>query len=159
MRFLFLSIVMLISFQAFSQKEGDSTYSRCPVSLKDTATGNNYFVEHLPAKVTTYRNHGNFTIVIEQKNQFLTIFFNTRKLSSKGKYSIGVGETSRGDVTAKYSFRSGESVAYLDVSNGKVETSYDKATKLYHVVLVGLVANMGETKVTYFKIKADLYLR
>ncbi|MBI5857433.1 MAG: hypothetical protein HZB42_07260 [Sphingobacteriales bacterium] len=159
MRFLIILVTILASLPAISQKDGDSTYSRCPVSLTDTTTGNNYFIEHLPAKVKTYRNHGNFTVVIEQKSQFLTIFFNSRKLSSKGKYSISVGESGRGDVTAKYSFKSGESVAYLDVSSGKVETSYDKASKLYHVTLVGLVANMGDTKVTYFKIKSDLFLR
>lgn len=158
MKIFLLLFAVLLSSQAFSQREGDSTYSRCPVALTDTTTGNNYFIEHLPAKVRTYRNHGNFTIVIEQKNQFLTIFFNTRKLSTRGKYSIAVGETGRSDVTAKYSFRSGESVAYLDVNSGKVETSYDKTTKLWRVKLTGLVANMGDTKVTYFKIKADLFL-
>ncbi len=158
MRIVLMLCMILLSFQVFSQKEADTTYSRCPVSLTDTTTGNNYFIEHLSAKVKTYRNNGNFTVVIEQKNQFLTIFFNTRKLSSKGRYSIAVGESGRGDVRAKYSFRSGESVAYLDVNSGKVETSYDKTTKLWHIKLVGLVANMGDTKVTYFKIKADLYL-
>ena len=159
MRFIFLFAVILLSQKAFIQREGDSSYSRCPVSLTDTTTGNNYFIEHLPAKVKTYRNHGNFTVIIEQKSQFLTIFFNTRKLSTKGKYSIAVAESGRSDVTAKYSFRSGESVAYLDVSSGKVETTYDKATKLWRILLVGLVANMGDTKVTYFKVKADLYLK
>lgn len=159
MRFIFLFAVILLSQKAFSQREGDTSYSKCPVSLTDTTTGNNYFIEHLPAKVKTYRNHGNFTVIIEQKSQFLTIFFNTRKLSTKGKYSIAVAESGRSDVTAKYSFRSGESVAYLDVSSGKVETTYDKATKLWRILLVGLVANMGDTKVTYFKVKADLYLK
>ncbi|HWR32716.1 MAG TPA: hypothetical protein VN451_04295 [Chitinophagaceae bacterium] len=159
MRVVLLLCMTMFSLQLFSQREADSTYSRCPVALTDTTTGNNYFIEHLPASVKTYRNHGNFTVVIEQKNQFLTIFFHARKLSTKGKYSIGVGETGRNEVTAKYSFRSGESVAYLDVSSGKVETSYDKSTKLWHIKLTGLVANMGDTKVTYFKMKADLFLR
>ena len=159
MRILFLLVVMTVSLQGFSQHEGDSTYSRCPVAILDTATGNNYFIEHQPAKVKTYRNKGDFTIVIEQKSQFFTMFFHVKRLSSKGKYEIESDATGRGEVSAKYSFKSGESVAFIDVNKGLVETSYDKATKLWHIKVTGLIANMGETKVTYFKAKADFYIR
>ena len=158
MRIPFLYISMILSLHCFSQREKDSIYTTCPVAITDTLTGNNYFIERQPAKVKTYRNKGDFTIVIEQKNQFFTMFFHTKHLSSKGRYDIEVGEAGRNDVTAKYSFRSGESVAFIDVSSGKVETSYDKTSKLWHIKVNGLVANMGETKVTYFKAKADFYI-
>jgi hypothetical protein len=159
MKIIFFSALFLTAFSAFSQREGDTLYKRCPVAIKDTATGNNYFIEHQPATVKAYRNNGNFTVVIEQKNQFFTMFFRTRKLSSRGKYSIAIDADGRSGLTAKYSFRSGESVAFIDVSSGKVETTYDKATKLWHIKLTGLIANMGDTRVTYFKATADFYIR
>ena len=159
-----MKIISFITFcfslnYAFSQHEGDTLYKRCPVAIKDTATGNDYFIEHQPATIKAYRNNGNYTIVIEQKNQFFTMFFRTRKLSTRGKYSISTDASSKNEMSAKYSFRSGESVAFIDVSSGKVETSYDKVTKLWHIKLIGLIANMGETRVSYFKSKADFYIR
>lgn len=159
MKIIFFFSVLLVSTSVFAQHEGDTLYKRCPVGIIDTATGNNYFIEHQPATIKTYRNNGNYTIVIEQKNQFFTMFFHTRKLSYKGRYDITGGDAGRSDVTAKYSFRSGESVAFIDVSSGKVETNYDKATKLWRIKVNGLIANMGDTKVTYFKAKADFYIR
>jgi hypothetical protein len=159
MKLIFITAFLLVSVSAFSQREGDSLYQRCPVAVKDTATGNNYFIAHQQAAVKTYRNNGNFTIVIEQKGQFITIFFQTRKLSSKGKYKITTGDAGNNEAKAKYSFRSGESVAYIDVVSGKVETTYDKTTKLWHVILNGLIANMGGSGVSYFKATADLYLK
>jgi hypothetical protein len=158
MKIIFFITFLLVALSAFSQHEGDSLYKRCPVAVKDTATGNNYFIEHQAATVKTYRNNGNYTIVIEQKNQFFSIFFQTKKLSSKGKYKITVGDAGNNEAKVKYSFRSGESVAYIDVISGKVETTYDKTTKLWHIKLSGLIANMGETRVTYFKATADFYI-
>ena len=159
MKIIFFITVLLVSSSAFSQREGDSVYKRCPVAIKDTATGNNYFIEHQPATVKTYRNHGNFTIVIEQRSQFFTMFFHTKRLSTKGRYDITTGEGGKGDITAKYSFKSGESVAFIDVGSGKVETSYDKSNKLWHIKLTGLIANMGGSGVYYFKATADFYIR
>jgi hypothetical protein len=159
MKIIFTFIVLLVCSSAFAQHEGDTAYKRCPVAITDTATGNNYFIEHQPATIKTYRNNGNYTIVIEQKNQFFTMFFRTRKLSTKGKYSISLDADGRSGLSAKYSFKSGESVAFIDVSSGKVETSYDKATKLWHIKLTGLIANMGDTRVSYFKATADFYIQ
>ena len=159
MKIIFFFGVLLVSASVFAQLEGDTLYKRCPVGIIDTATGNNYFIEHQPAKIKTYRNNGNYTIVIEQKSQLFTIFFHTRKLSYKGRYNITVGEAGRSDVRAKYSFRSGESVAFIDVGSGKVETTYDKTTKLWHIKLTGLIANMGGSGVSYFKATADFYIR
>ncbi len=161
MKIILFIAVLLVSSSAFSQHEGDSVYKRCPIAVKDTATGNNYFIEHQPATVKTYRNKGNYTIVIEQKNQFFTMFFRVRGFSTKKKstYSISTDANSNGELSAKYSFRSGESVAFIDVSSGKAETSYDKVTKLWHIKVTGLIANMGDTRVTYFKAMADFYVR
>jgi len=159
MKIVSLVIVVLLSTYAFSQHEGDTLYKRCPVSIKDTVTGNDYFIEHQPATIKTYRNNGNYTVVIEQKNQFFTMFFRTRKLSTRGKYTISTDASGKNEMSAKYSFRSGESVAFIDVSSGKVETTYDKVTKLWHIKLTGLIANLGETRVSYFKSKADFYVK
>lgn len=161
MKFILFISILLVSSSAFSQREVDSVYKRCPVAVKDTATGNNYFIEHQQATVKTYRNKGNFTVVIEQKNQFFTMFFGVRGFSTKRKstYNISTDANSNGELSAKYSFKSGASVAFIDVSSGKAETTYDKATKLWHVKLTGLIANMGDTRVTYFKATADFYVR
>jgi len=159
MKIIFFITVLLVSSSAFSQHEGDTVYKRCPVAIKDTATGNNYFIEHQPATIKTYRNNGNYTIVIEQKGQFFTMFFRTRKLSTKGKYSISTDADGKSGLSAKYSFRSGESVAFIDVSKGKVETAYDKITKLWHINLTGLIASMGGSGVSYFKATADFYIQ
>ncbi len=161
MKFILFISILLVSTSAFSQHEGDSVYKRCPVAVKDTATGNNYFIEHQQATVKTYRNKGNYTIVIEQRNQFFTMFFRVRGFSTKRKstYTISTDANNNGEMSAKYSFRSGESVAFIDVSSGKVETRYDKATKLWNIKLTGLIANMGDTRVTYFKATADFYIR
>jgi hypothetical protein len=159
MRIISFLIAVLLSTSAFSQHEGDTLYKRCPVSIKDTATGNDYFIEHQQATVKTYKSNGNLNIVIEQKNQFFTMVFRVKKLSTKGKYVITPGANNNNELTVKYSFRSGESVAFIDVSSGKVETSYDKTIKLWHIKLTGLIANMGDTRVTYFKAKADFYVK
>jgi len=159
MKCLILFFMLFASSGLFAQRGGDSLYSRCPVGVLDTATGNNYFISHQPATVKAYRNHGDFVVVIEQRGQFFTMFFHVRKLKTKGRYQISTDDGGRAEVTAKYSFRSGESVAFIDVSSGVVETTYDKITKLWHIVVNGLIANMGDTKVTYFKAKADFYIK
>lgn len=159
MKSIFFFVALVLSFTAFSQHEGDTLYKRCPVAIKDEATGNNYFIEHQPATIKTYRSNGHYTIVIEQKNQLFTMFFQTRKLSSKGKYKFAVGADNNNEVKAKYSFKSGTDVAYIDVSSGKIETSYDKVTKLWRIKAEGLIANLGETKVSYFKATADFYIK
>lgn len=161
MKIIFFIAILFVSSSAFAQHEGDSVYKRCPVAIKDTLTGNNYFIEHQPATVKTYRNKGNYTIVIEQKNQFFTMFFRVRGFSTKkkSKYSFSPDANNNDEVSGKYSFRSGESVAFIDVSSGKVEIAYDKATKLWRIKVTGLIANMGDTRVTYFKATADFYIR
>ena len=150
---------MLFFLHSKAQHEGDTTYARCPVSVIDTLTGNDYFIKAQKATVKSYKDRGDFTISFEQKSQFLTIMFNQKKLSSKGKYIIGTDESGKHDVKMKYSFKSGDDVAYIDVVSGVVNTTYDKSTKLYHIVFAGFIANMGDTKVNYFKAKGDFYIK
>ncbi len=158
MKRLIIFSFLLISLASSAQREGDTLYARCPVAVLDTATGNNYFIAHQSAKVKAYKAHGDFVVVVEQKGQFLTMYFHSR-FKNKKKYQISLDDGGRKDMSAKYSFRSGESVAFIDVSSGVAETTYDKTTKLWHVVLSGLIANMGDTRVTYFKAKADFYIK
>jgi hypothetical protein len=158
MKSLLLLSLLFVSLGLNAQKEGDTLYSRCPVGVIDTLTGNNYFIAHQPANIKTYKAHGDFVVVIEQKNQFFTMFFHSR-FKNKKKYQISLDDDGRKEMSAKYSFKSGDDVAFIDVSNGTAVTTYDKATKLWHVVLEGLIANLGDTRVTYFKAKADFYLK
>jgi len=159
MKKLIVLFFVFMSICSYAQRETDSVYARCPVGVLDTLTGNNYFIAHQPATVKAYRNHGDFVVVVEQRGQYLTLMFHTRNLRSKKKYKITLDDNGRAELTAKYSFRSGESVAFIDVSSGTVETTYDKVTKLWHLVVNGLIANMGDTKVTYFKAKGDFYIK
>lgn len=154
----FFIIALLFSSFLQAQKTSDSLYHKCPVAVVDTVTGNNYFIERQSAQVKVYRLSGDLRIVVEQRNQFFTIMFHLRKLKNKAKYTISSDAAARDEVTAKYSFKSGEDVAYIDVSSGQVETTYDKATKLWRVKLTGLIANLGESRVSYFKAKADIFI-
>ncbi len=158
MKRLILLSLLFISLASNAQREGDSLYARCPVSVLDTVTGNNYFILHQPATVKSYKAHGDFVVVVEQKGQFITMYFHSR-FKHKKKYEISLDDAGRKDMSAKYSFRSGESVAFIDISSGSAETTYDKTTKLWHVVLSGLIASMGDTRVSYFKAKADFYIK
>lgn len=54
--------------------------------------------------------------------------FSGKKLRSL-KYKISVNPDGRGELAAKYSFRSGEQVSYVNVSNGTVDVTYDKIKK------------------------------
>ena len=158
MKRLLLLSLLFVSLAVHAQEEGDTVYSRCPVSVLDTLTGNNYFIAHQPATVKVYRDHGELVIVIEQRGQFFTMFFHAKHLRNKRKYIISTDDRGRKELTAKYSFRSGESVAYINLSKGTATTNYDETTKLWHIVVTGLIANMGETRVTYFKARADFYI-
>ena len=151
-------IALLFSSFLQAQKTSDSLYRKCPVAVMDTVTGNNYFIERQSAQVKVYRLSGDLRIVVEQRNQFFTIMFHLRKLKNKAKYTISSDAAARDEVTAKYSFKSGEDVAYIDVSSGQVETTYDKVTKLWRIKLTGLIANLGESRVSYFKAKADIII-
>jgi hypothetical protein len=158
MRILFLVIITSISFKVFAQEERDTILSRCPVFITDTVSSNNFFIEFQPSTIKVYRAKGNLTIRIQQKDQFFTIFFNTKKLKST-KYKILYGANNRDEVEAKYSFRSGPSASYVDVSSGTIESLFDKEKDLWHIRLNGMLANLVERSVTYYRVRADFYIK
>lgn len=158
MRYFFLVVLLVISESGFSQKEGDTLYRRCPVFIVDTVSGNNFFLAHLPATVKVYRLKGELTVAIEQRDQFFTLFFGKKKLENK-KYAIAANPQSKKVVAAKYAFKSGEQVSYVNVNRGTVETTFNKQTGYWHIKVNGILANLVGTSVTYFKVTADFYIR
>ena len=158
MRLFFLMIVMMFSVIVSAQEEGDTVLKRCPVYITDTVSANNYFLEFQPSTVKVDRGRGKLTIEIRQRDQYFTMFFRDKKLNNT-KYKIRVGARGNDEVEAKYSFRSGEQVSYVDISSGIVETSFDKEKDLWHIKVNGLLKNLVERSVTYYKVKADFYIR
>lgn len=63
------------------------------------------------------------------------------------------------EILAKYSFRSGDQVSYVDVSSGTVESIYDKEKSLWHLKVNGMIANLVERSVTYYKVRTDFYIK
>ncbi len=158
MRAIIFSLVLLISVPSLAQQERDTVLSRCPVFITDTATSNNFFIEARPATLKVYRVKGDLTIVVEQKDQFFTMFFRGGKLKNN-TYKITLSPDSRNDLAAKYSFRSGEQVSYVNVANGTVQTTWDKEKKIWKVKVNGLIANLVERTVSYYKVKADFTIK
>lgn len=157
MRLSILGLLMLITAVAHAQEEGDTLYRRCPVFVIDTLTSNNFFLESFPANVRVYRVSGDLTIAIEQREQFFTFFFGDKKLKP-GTYKISSTPRNK-DVVAKYSFRSGEQVSYVNVSNGTIDCSFDKEKDLWFLKVNGMIANMVGRSITYYKVKADFYIK
>lgn len=157
MRNLLLLVFITFSVTAFSQKEGDTTFRHCPVFITDTASSNNFFIEGLPATMNVNRMGGTLVVTVQQKDQFFTIFFRDRKLKN-GKYKLKVNPGGR-DAAAKYSFRSGDQVSYVNVSSGLIETSFDNEKNMWKVKVNGMIANMVERSVTYYRVRAELYLK
>ena len=56
-------------------------------------------------------------------------------------------------------FRSGDQVSYVNVSSGTIETSYDKLTALWKVKVAGMIANMVERSVSYYRVRTEFYIR
>jgi hypothetical protein len=158
MRLLLLVLLSFFSVLCIAQEERDTVLSRCPVFITDTVSANNFFLEFQPSTVKVYRAKGNLTIRIQQKDQFFTIFFNTKKLKST-KYKLVFGANNRNEAEAKYSFRSGPSASYVDVSSGTIESVFDKEKDLWHIKLNGMLANLVERSVTYYKVRADFYIK
>lgn len=158
MRSFILSLLIFFSLSVSAQLERDTLLSRCPVFITDTVTANNFFIEARSATLRVKRVRGDLTIIIEQKDQFFTMFFRDKKLKI-GKYKINLNPDGRSELAAKYSFRSGEQVSYVNVSNGMVDVSYDKEKKWWRLKVNGLIANLVERSVTYYKVKADFTIR
>ena len=158
MRIFFLFLSMAISVIINAQEERDTLLSRCPVYITDTVTSNNFFLEFQPSTVKVYRVKGDLTIAVQQRDQFFTLFFNDKKLKNE-KYKIIKGANNNSEVSAKYSFRSGQQVSYVDVSRGTVESSFDKEKDMWHLKVNGMIANLVERNVTWYRVRADLYIR
>jgi hypothetical protein len=158
MRTLLLASALIFSINLSAQQEGDTTYRRCPVYITDTSTQNNFFLEALPATVKVFRNKGNLTIAVEQRDQFFTMFFRDKKLKDT-KYRFKVGARKSNDIEAKYSFRSGTQVSYVNINSGTVETVFDETKNLWRIKINGTMLNMIERSVTHFRVRADFYIK
>ncbi|MBC7874752.1 MAG: hypothetical protein H7Y01_12190 [Ferruginibacter sp.] len=158
MRRLILSLVIFLPLSLLAQEERDTTLKRCPVFITDTVSSNNFFIEARPAILKVYRVKGDLTIVIEQKDQFFTMFFNDKKLRNT-KYKISVNPRGNNGLAAKYSFRSGEQVSYVNVASGSVEAAFDEAKQMWRVKVNGMIANLVERSVSYYKVRADFYVK
>ena len=158
MRLFFLSLVMMFSLSVTAQIERDTTLSRCPVFIIDTVSGNNYFNEARSAILKVYRVKGDLVIAIEQKDQTFTLFFKDKRLKYS-KYKIQTNPDTRNEIAAKYSFRIGDQVSYLNVSSGTVEVLYDKVKEQWGLKLNGLLANYLERSVSFYKVKANFVVK
>lgn len=155
----FLIVVLLtLSITGSSQESRDTVLGRCPVYITDTVSVNNFFIEARPATLKVYRVRGDLTIVVEQKDQFFSLFFHDKRLRNT-TYDIQPGSKSRGEVEAAYSFKSGDQVALISVSSGKIECSFDKEKKMWKLKVNGLITNMADRTLSYYRAKADLWLK
>lgn len=157
MRIIFLIIGIAISSLVSAQEERDTVLKRCPVFIIDTLTSNNFFLEFQPATIRVYRSRGKLTILIQQKDQFFTIFFKDNRLKND-KYKIVTSEPHKDEVEAKYSFRSGTTASYVSVSKGYVESVFDKEKDLWRIQVNGLLSNIAANTVSWYKVKADFYI-
>jgi hypothetical protein len=157
MRILLLIAVVFCSNCLFAQDKGDSILRRCPVFITDTASSNNFFIEGMPCTLRVYRVKGELTVQVQQRDQFFTLFFHVRNLKNK-VYTIDDGSRKRKEVEAAYSFKSGDQVSFISVSKGKLEVSFDKEKDMWRLVVNGMIRNLVERSVTYYKVKSDFYI-
>lgn len=151
-------LFLFISFNASAQEEGDTVYSRCPIAITDTSGYNNYFTPHQSAIVKIEKTKGDLVITIQQKEQFFTMFFRQKKLVER-KYKIGVGANNKNELDAKYSFRSGSRASYIDVTSGTVDVTYNKDSHLWNLKVDGMLSNLIEHSIAYYKVKADFSVK
>jgi hypothetical protein len=148
----------MFSLAASAQEDRDTVFRRCPVFITDTVSSNNFFIEARPATMKVYRVKGDLTVVVEQKDQFLTLFFNGRKLK-ESTYKIATIPRGNSEIGVKYSFRTDDQVSYVNVGSGSVHVLFDKEKDLWLVKVNGLIANRVERSISYYKVKADLYMK
>lgn len=150
-----LFFTLIISLNAAAQEEGDTLYMRCPVAVTDTSGYNNYFTSYQSATVKVERIKKNIVITVQQKEQFFTMFFIQKNFSEK-KYSIVLGADDKDELDAKYSFRSGGRVSFINVSTGTVDITYNKEKQLWNLKINGVLKNLEERSVRLYKVKADI---
>ena len=79
MRIFFTIIILLFSLAVSAQEERDTILTRCPVYITDTVSSNNFFLEPQPATLKVYRERGNLTVVMVDKEiNSLRCFLMTR---------------------------------------------------------------------------------
>ena len=158
MRVSLMILTLLLSLNLFSQDDRDSVYNRCPVFITDTITSNNFFLAQRPCTVKVYRVKGDITIVLEQKDQFLTLFFREKRFRNT-TYKINTRPDSRSELAIKYSFKSGDQVSYVDVAYGTVEVTFDKQTEMWKLKVNGMIANLVERSISYYKVRSDFAVK
>jgi hypothetical protein len=158
MRVLFIVIILVVCQSVSAQQERDTVLRRCPVFITDTVSGNNFFIEGLPATLKVYRVKGELTIQFQQKEQFFSLFFHDKKLKNT-KYKIEAGSNKNSEVEVSYSFKSGEQVSFIAVSKGTVETVFDNDKNMWRIKVNGLIGNMIERTVTYYRVRVDFYIK
>ncbi|HSU26926.1 MAG TPA: hypothetical protein VLJ68_00980 [Chitinophagaceae bacterium] len=158
MRIFFILLLCTCFLSAGAQEERDTILKRCPVYITDTVSSNNFFLEFQPSTLRVSRVKGNLNLVLQQRDQFFTIFFHEKKLDNY-KYKIAMGSNKDQYVQAKYSFRSGDQVSYVDVKSGTVESTFDKEKNMWHLKVNGMIANLVERSVTYYKVRAEFWLK
>jgi hypothetical protein len=156
MRNFFILSAIIISSVASAQDDRDTVMKRCPVYITDTVSANNFFIEGQMCKLSVSRLKGDLKLVVQQRDQFLSIFFRQGKLKV-AKYKIKPYADDKDEVEVKYSFRSGDQVSYVNVGSGLVEVTFDKEKSLWKLKLNGMIANMVERNVTYYKVRTELY--
>ena len=156
MRITFIFIALFISLAVSAQEERDTVFKRCPVFITDTVSANNFFIEGQACTMTVSRVKGDLKVVVQQRDQFLSIFFKNNKLRT-GKYKIKLYADDKDEVAVKYSFRSGDQVSYVNVSSGQIDASFDKEKSLWKLKLNGMIANMVERHITYYKVRTELF--
>lgn len=156
--FLLTALIISVSLAAAAQHEGDTVLKRCPVFITDTSGYNNYFIEALPAKITVDKSHGILSVVVNQKDQYLSLFFGKKRLENK-KYLIESNADSKNEVAVKYSFRADDQVSFVTVTSGTVDCSFNKETQLWNLKVDGILSNYVGRSVSYFKVKANLYVK
>lgn len=156
-QFLFL-VILLASLSASSQISRDTVLSRCPVYITDTVSVNNFFLEARPATLKVYRVKGDLTVVVEQRDQFFSLFFHEKKLRNT-TFDIEPGSKGRGEVDAAYSFKSGDQTALISLSDGKIESSFDKDKKMWKLKVNGTITNMSDRTLSYYRVRTELWLK
>ncbi|MBL0271233.1 MAG: hypothetical protein KAX45_07470 [Chitinophagaceae bacterium] len=156
-QFLFL-VILLASLSASSQISRDTVLSRCPVYITDTVSVNNFFLEARPATLKVYRVKGDLTVVVEQRDQFFSLFFHEKKLRNT-TFDIEPGSKGRGEVEAAYSFKSGDQTALISLSDGKIESSFDKDKKMWKLKVNGTITNMSDRTLSYYRVRTELWLK
>ncbi len=157
MKSLFFAFFLALGLCADAQQTRDTVLKRCPVFITDTVSANNFFIEGLPVTLRVYRVKGDLTIQFQQRDQFFTLFFHIKKLKNK-VYNIDMATKKKKEVEVAYSFKSGEQVSYISLSKGKLEVNFDTEKNMWHLNLNGLIRNMVEQSVTYYRARADFYI-